>query len=94
MLSDIVGLFLCVCGEDGNVSAEVSHRTAQHRPGIIPRGVPHGGQLLAPVLSHTLRSGHAQRMNSLLLLSSTFVAFIDKTTTRENLIMECSRVIL
>lgn len=63
--------------------------TAQHRPGVIPRGVPRGGQLLLPVLSHTLRSGHAQRINSLLLLLSTFVAFIDKTTTWENPIMEC-----
>lgn len=63
--------------------------TAQHRPGVVPRGVPHGGQLLPPVLSHALRSGHAQRMDSLLLLFSTFVAFIDKTTTWENLIVEC-----
>lgn len=61
--------------------------TAQHRPGVIPRGVPHGGQLLPPVLSHTLCSG--PRMNSLLLLFSTFVALIDKTTTWENLMMEC-----
>lgn len=51
--------------------------TEQHRPGIIPRGVPHGGQLLPPALFHTLRSGRAQRMNSLLLLLSTSVAFIE-----------------
>lgn len=83
MLSVIVGLLLRVCREEGNVSAEVSHRAAQ------ARGVPHGGQLIPPVLSHMLRSGHAQRGNSLRLLFSMFVAFVDKTTTWENLIMEC-----
>lgn len=87
MLSVIIGLFLRVCREEGNVSAQVSHSTAQALFPEVSHTVDNYYRRRCP--TRCVQGTYAQRMNSLLLLLSTFIVFIDKTTTWENLIMEC-----